>query len=160
MRAAIFAFSILTVVSLLAGLAATRPASASGGLACNAGDKAFAFSIEGGVSHGKAGSLFSVAADLRVSHAAVAEHMRHTTFALEHVAQYWLDGRELRLTLYREGGGEEPRGFVRVEVRTGVQGDPESGAYAGRYFVTVLDAEGRGDPGEFRAEGRIECFVE
>ena len=160
MRAAILALSILAATSLLAGLAATRPASASGGLACNAGEKAIAFSVEGGVSHGMAGSLFNLSGDLRVSHASVAQHMRQTTFALQHVAQYWLDGRELRLTLYREGGEGEPHGFVRVDVRTGAQGDPEDGAYAGRFFVTLLDANGRSDPGEFRAEGRIECFVE
>jgi hypothetical protein len=159
-----FEFHALTfgtaVVLGTALLASTGPASASGGLSCSAGETGITIQVDGGVSRGMGGQLFSFDGSVSIKDAAVAADLQNTSFAREHVAQYWLDGEELRLGIYRERDADKPHGYVELEVRAKVQGEPDEGLYAGTFLVKTWDGAGDGDPKEFKAEGAIECFVE
>lgn len=161
MRIAFLAVSLLATASLGAGLSlATGPAAAAGGISCSAGEKGVTLELEGGVSRGMGAALFSFAGHATIKDASVAQDLRNAAFGLEHVAQYWFDGEELRLALYRERDGDKPHGYVQAWVLTKVTGDPDEGLYAGTFGVHVWDGAGDGEPKTYRAEGAIECFGE
>lgn len=161
MGTTILALALAAAASLAAALAVgTAPASASGGLSCSAGDKGVAIELEGGVTRGMGGPLFSFSGEVTIKDEAVAADLRRTKFELAHVAQYWLDGKDLRLGLYRERDAEKPHGYVQVDVMTQNPGEPDEGMYEGTFTLTAWDTTGDGDPKEFHAEGEIECFSE
>ncbi len=163
MRAALFAISMLaaTLAPMLLG---TSPAAASGGLSCSADEKGITVELEGGVTRGMGGPLFSFAGRAAIEDASVAEDLRATAFELAHVAQYWLDGAELKLRLYRERDGDRPHGYVELLVDTKAQGEPDEGVYAGTFTIATFDGTGDGtgdgEPKQYEVEGQIECFAE
>jgi hypothetical protein len=159
MRSIISAIPLLAAISTGIVLASgTGPASASGGLSCSAGEKGVTLELEGGVSRGMGGALFSFSGLATVKDASVAQDLRNTRFELEHVAQYWNDGEEMRLSLYRERDADKPHGYVQAWVKTKVVGEPDEGQYAGTFGIHVWDGNGDGEPKTFDVEGRIECF--
>lgn len=150
MRAAITAFV------LLSGL---LPAAASGGLDCTAKDKKVEFELNGGVTRGMGSPIFSFQGTVTINDKSVAADLRETSFSMEHVAQYWLDDKDLRLDLYRERSGDKPHGYVELVLYTRPQGD--EGEYKGTYEVVVYD--GVADNAEARQakfKGEVGCFVE
>lgn len=162
MRITIYALALAAAASLAAALAVgTGPAVASGGLSCSAGETGVTVEVEGGVTRGMGGPLFSFNGRVVIKDASVAQDLRTTVFTLDHVPQYWFDGKDLRLSLYRERDADKPHGFVQVDIVTQSSGDDEGeGLYTGTFGLLVWDGTGDGDPKEFRAEGRIECFGE
>ena len=161
MRIEIYALALGAAVSLGAALAVgTNPAAASGGLSCSAGDKGVTIELEGNVTRGMGGPLFGFNGTVTIKDAAVAEDLRTTRFDLVHVPQYWIDGKELRLLLYRERDADKPHGYVMVEIRTENPGEPDEGMYEGTFSVSTFDGTGDGDPKMFDVEGKIECFSE
>jgi hypothetical protein len=161
MRSTILALTLAASASLAVALAfGTGPAAASGGLSCNAGEKGVTVELESGITRGMGGPLFNFNGTVTIKDPAVAEDLRTTTFQIEHVPQYWLDGKELRLGLYRERDADKPHGYVELVVTTGVVGEPDEGVYAGTFAVSTFDGTGDGEPKRFSSEGTIECFVE
>jgi hypothetical protein len=161
MRIEIYALALGAAVSLGAAFAVgINPAAASGGLSCSAGDGGVTVELEGNVTRGMGGPLFGFNGTVTIKDNAVAEDLRNTKFALDHVAQYWLDGKDLRLGLYRERDADKPHGYVQVDVLTQNPGEPDEGMYEGTFTLTAWDTTGDGDPKEFHAEGKIECFSE
>ncbi len=143
----------------LAILMVVSPASASGGLHCTADDKAVAFEVEGGVTHGMGGPLFSFRAEVDIRNPTVAGDLRKTSFAKDNVAQYWLDGEELKLLLYRERDGDKAHGYVQLLIETKAGGD--DGSYDGRYALSVFDTEGEAAEGTtLDMAGDVVCSAE
>jgi hypothetical protein len=150
------------VMLLFAGLAC-QPAFASGGLHCSADADGVTLEVNGGVTHGMGGPLFSFEGMLEIADKAIAADLAKTAFAREHVAQYWLDGEDLRLLLYREREGDKPHGYVELTIETKARaGDDGEGSYDGRYKLTVFDAtEDNGGEGvTVEREGEVECSAE
>lgn len=149
----------MRIVAAFAMLAVSAgSAMASGGLSCTVESNQLAISLDGGVSRGMGGALFSFSSTLEMNSAGIAEDLRVTEFSREHVAQYWLDGEALKLRLYRERE-DGPHGYVEVLVETAL-GDEGSGE--GEYLVTVYDmtnaVASEAEPARFT--GPIGCSVE
>lgn len=115
--------------------------------------------IESGVTRGMGSPVFNFRGEITISDKSVAEDLRTVTFDGSHLAQYWLDGEELRMVLYRERGADKPHGYVEVTVRT-KSGD--EGDYVGQYAVTVYDMDGAagGEGKILNYNGRTTCLVE
>lgn len=134
------------------------PARASGGLSCTSEDAFAVITIESGVTRGMGGPVFNFRATSVIRDDAVAGDLRNMAYDGEHLAQYWLDGEELRMLLYRERA-EGAHGYVQIEVRTS---SAEEGLYEGSYTLTGLDMTGdtTGEGRTFRQAGSVQCFVE
>lgn len=148
--------AIMTAMSILL---AAGPAVASGGLSCGAKDEAVKLTIESGVTRGMGSPVFDFRGEIEILDNAVAQDLRKMSFDKAHLAQYWLDGEELRLIVYREREADKPHGYVEVMVKT-KSGD--EGDYIGQYSVTVFDmADATGGEGKtFNFSGRATCLVE
>lgn len=148
---------------VLSAMLAASSAHASGGLNCSADAGGVTIEVGGGVTRGMGGPLFSFEGEVSDTGKGIAEDLAKTKFAREHVAQYWLDGEDLRLLLYREREGDKPHGYVELTILTKVRpGDDGEGLYDGRYDLTIFDAtEDNGGEGvTVKREGAIECFAE
>jgi len=150
---------IVTVLVVLA----SQPAFASGGINCSADAGGVTFDVGGDVTHGMGGPLFSFEGTVEIADKAVAADLGKTAFAREHVAQYWLDGEELRLLLYREREGDKPHGYVELTILTKARpGDEGEGFYDGRYELTVFDMtdENGGEGVTAKRDGEVACSAE
>lgn len=144
-----------TTLFLFLTALACQPAFASGGLQCSADAE--------GVTRGMGGPLFSFEGTLEIAEMGMAVDLAETGFAREHVAQYWLDGEDLRLVLYREREGDKAHGHVELTIETGARGgDDGEGFYDGRYELTVFDAtdDNGGEGVTVRREGEVVCSAE
>jgi hypothetical protein len=143
-------------------LLSTAAASASGGISCSADDAAAKFELMAGVTRGMGGPVFSFQGDVEILDQTVAEDLRKLSFERSHLAQYWLDGEELRLLLYRERDGDKAHGFVELTIRTKVKGEADEGVYDGTYELQVFDT-GDSSSAEGKTQsfpGTVSCFVE
>jgi hypothetical protein len=134
------------------------PAAASGGLSCEGKGQGASFSVEGGVTRGMGAPVFNFRGSSSIASKAVAPDLRRYSYTQEHLAQYWLDGDELRLVVYRERDAGKPHGYVQFTVLT--KGDDE-GTYTGTFAMSVFDGVddvSQGKTAEFA--GKVTCFVE
>ena len=146
------------IIAAAALLAAVDVAAASGGLWCDVEDKSVRIEINSGVTRGMGGPLFNFAGKLEILDTSVTENLRKTEFDSAHVPQYWLDGNELRLLLYREREGDKPFGSVELTILT--KADDE-GSYGGRYTLQVYDdVDGSPEGKSWSLEGEISCGAE
>jgi hypothetical protein len=151
-----------TLMTMLLMLAC-QPAFASGGVHCSADAGGVSFDVGGGVTHGMGGPLFSFEGEVAITCDGIAADLGKTVFAREHVAQYWLDGEDLRLLLYREREGDKPHGYVELTIQTKARpGDDGEGFYDGRYELTVFDMtnENGGEGVTLKREGEVACSAE
>lgn len=152
-----------TILGFGLGLMACQQAFASGGVHCSADADGVSFDVGGGVTHGMGGPLFSFEGRLEVKIPGVAGDLSQTVFAREHVTQYWLDGEDLRLLLYREREGDKPHGYVELTIETTARpGDDGEGFYDGRYGLSVFDMtdENGGEGVTIGREGVVVCSAE
>ena len=150
--------AVTILASLVLALSPLGEARASGGMFCSVEDDFAVVTIESGVTRGMGGPVFNFRATSFIRDDAVAGDLRNTSYDGEHLAQYWLDGEELRLLLYRERA-EGAHGYVQIELRTTAD---EEGLYRGSYDMTVFDLTGdsTGEGRTFKHGGSVECFVE
>ena len=150
------------LLSALCLAAWTSHALASGGLDCSAEDKAVKLSVGSGVTHGMGGPTFNFHGELELRSKSVAEDLRKLTFDDTNRPQYWLDGKELRLLLYKEREAEKKFGSVEVEIRTKAVGEPDEGTYNGSYKIAVYDGgeDGSGEGESATFTGKVSCFAE
>ena len=152
-----------TKLVLMLATLACQPAFASGGLHCSADAEGVAFEVSGGVARGMGSPLFSFDGTLEITDKSVAADLSRTIFARDHVAQYWLDGEDLRLLLYREREGDKPHGYVELTIVTKARpGDDGEGMYDGRYKLSVFDMteENGGEGVTVEREGEVVCSAE
>lgn len=139
---------------------ACQPAFASGGLHCSADADGVTFEVSGGVTRGMGGPLFSLEGVVEIADKAIAADLAKTAFSREHVAQYWLDGEDLRLVLYREREGDKPHGYVQLTIATKTRpGDDGEGFYDGRYALSVFDTTDNNGV-TIEREGAVSCSAE
>jgi hypothetical protein len=148
---------VLLVLIALSG----QPAFASGGVHCSADGDGVSFELDGGVTRGMGSPLFSFEGSVKMTLPGVVADLADTAFARDHVAQYWLDGDDLRLLLYREREGDKPHGYVELTIETTARpGDDGEGMYDGRYRLSIFDGAGEGEGMTVEREGAVECFAE
>ena len=136
-------------------------ASASGGLNCSADDAAAKFELMAGVTRGMGGPTFNFRGDLVLLDQAVADDLRKLSVEQHNLAQYWLDGEELRLLVYREREAEKLHGYVELTVRAKVKGEEDEGVYDGSYEIQVFDtSDGSAEGKMLDFAGQVSCFVE
>jgi hypothetical protein len=107
--------------------------------------------------------LFSFEGNLEIADKAITPDLARTTFVRDNVVQYWLDGEDLRLLIYREREGDKPHGYVELTIETNARpGDDGEGMYGGSYALRVFDMtnENGGEGMTVSREGAVECFVE
>jgi len=151
--------SMRAVLCFFAAMLAAGPTFASGGLSCEVEDKAVKLLVESGVTRGMGGPVFNFRGTLEVLDEAVAGDFRRISFDQAHLPQYWLDGDELRLLLYREREGDKPHGYVHFVIETK---SVDEGSYEGTYGLTVFDTTGdtTGEGKTVAHEGAVSCMVE
>jgi hypothetical protein len=143
---------------VLAGLAvATLPAAASGGIWCHLEDKSVKLSVDSGVTRGLGAPFFNFRGKLEILDRAIPEKLRTTEFDGQNLSQYWLDGRALKLHLYREW--EVDKSFDYVELVIETQAGDDEGLYGGSYKLTVF-AGAAGEGKETALDGEINCDAE
>lgn len=131
------------------------PASASGGFDCTAADARVKLAVSGGLSRGLGGRPFNVTGTLEVRKAKVAADFRTVAFTGEDLAQNWIDGRELRLRLYREREAD-PHGYVEIAIVTRAKDEID---FLGTYTVEIYEAA-TGSEGMVTLKGKVACSVE
>jgi hypothetical protein len=148
-----------SIIAFAALVCAVDTAAASGGLSCEVEDKSVRMAIGSGVTRGMGSPLFNFDGKLEVLDKSVAGDLMKTEFRDDHVAQYWLDGEDMRLLLYREREGDKPHGYVELTILTKAG---EEGTYAGHYSLSVLDTTGdtSAEGKTVTGEGEVSCFVE
>jgi hypothetical protein len=147
------------MLALAGVLLACGAASASGGIDCGAKDRKLEFNLHAGVTRGMGSPIFAFQGKVDIKDKSIAADLRKTSFSMDHVAQYWVDGKDLRLLLYREREGNKPHGYVELVIYTKSAGD-EIG-YDGTYELTVYDGVGENaEPKEAKFKGKVGCSVE
>jgi hypothetical protein len=91
-----------TIFGVTTLLLSAGSAFATGGIWCSAEDAAVKFLVEAGVTRGMGGPTFNFRGDLEILGRPVGDDLRNTVFEDSNLTQYWLDGKELRLLVYRE----------------------------------------------------------
>lgn len=147
--------TLVVLTLLLAGL---MPAHASGGVSCEAKDASVQFEAGGGVGRSVGGSLLNFTGEIKVKLKGAPADFRELKFKESDVSQRWMDGKEVRLQLYRERE-EGLFGYVNLEILTK---RVEEGSYAGRYELTIshLESEKATEAKKVTARGKVKCMTE
>jgi hypothetical protein len=138
-------------------LSSASEAAASGGLWCDVDDQSARIEIQGGVTHGMGGPLFSFVGKADARDASIPQDLRTTEFERSHVAQYWLDGKELRVLLYRERAADKAHGYVELTILTKAI---DESSYEGSYTLEVFDADASSEGKTWAYSGKIACGAE
>ena len=114
--------------------------------------------INAAVTRGMGSPVYDLTGSVEAVDAAAPADLAKTEFSREHLAQYWLDGQDLRMVLYRERGPEAPHGYAELTIRA--RADEEDG-YSGDWELSIFD--GTGDQPEGKSwmfGGKANCTVE
>ena len=139
-------------------MAATLPAAASGGIWCHLEDQSVKLSIDSAVTRGLGAPFFNFRGKLEILDPSVPQKLRTIEFEQQNLAQYWLDGRALKLDLYREWEVDKSFDYVELVIETQAS---DEGVYGGSYRLTIFDSAGAAGEGK-RTElgGEISCGAE
>ena len=148
-----------TIICVATLLTSASAAFASGGIWCDVDDPAVTFDVGAGVTRGMGGPTFNFRGDLEILGRPEGDSLRKTVFEDSNLTQYWLDGKELRLNIYREH--EVANAFNSVEL-TILTKTTDEGVYDGQYTLAVYDnaadVEKDGKPVELT--GKVSCGAE
>ncbi|PDQ20366.1 hypothetical protein CN311_14460 [Mesorhizobium sanjuanii] len=140
-------------------LSSVGTAFASGGIWCSADDTAVEFQVEAGVTRGMGGPTFNFRGDLEIKARPAGDSLRKAVFEDSNLAQYWLDGKELRLNIYREHQLADTYNHVELTILTKTS---DEGVYDGQYTLAIYDAAADADkdgkPVELK--GKVSCGAE
>ncbi len=148
-----------TIICTTTLLLSAGTAFASGGIWCSADDKAAIFEVEAGVTRGMGGPTFNFRGNLEILSRPAGDSLRKTVFEDSNLTQYWLDGKELRLNIYREHEVAEKINSVELTILTKTT---DEGVYDGSYTLAVYDAAADKDQDGKPVEvtGKVSCGAE
>lgn len=134
-------------------------AFATGGIWCSAEDAAVTFRVEAGVTRGMGGPTFNFRGDLEILGRPIGDDLRKTVFDGSNLTQYWLDGKELRLLVYREHEVANTYSSVELTIMTKAS---EEGTYDGHYSLAIYEgtADTGGDGMPAALTGKVSCGAE
>ncbi len=143
---------------LLLGMATS--AHASGGLNCEARDKAVKLALEAGVGRGAGSGFFSFNGQLEIMAPGAPKDFEKLQFEKDHLTQQWLDDRNLKLRIYRERDGE-PHGSIDIVIEAWPRKNAEDLEFRGAYTLTIFDIPTGGRDGKTMVlKGRVNCSAE
>lgn len=137
---------ILTVLLSLA----TTPVAASTGISCSQTSGPHVVDIGAAATRGMGSPVFQLGGQVEIADPRAPADLAKSAFALENLAQYWLDGDELRLLLYRENAATDA---IELEIRTR---SSDEGEYEGDYRIQLF----RVDQDAVELSGGISCAVD
>ena len=146
-----------TVLCAAVLLASVNDGFASGALWCSVDDAKVAFQLDAGVTRGLGGPTFNCRGDLEIKDRPAADSLRKTEFEDQNLAQYWLDGEELRLLVYREHEAKDSYRSVELTILTKAK---DEGTYDGRYTLAVYDGTAGVDSDPVELKGDVSCGAE
>ena len=148
-----------TLISTTMLLLSTGAAFASGGIWCSVEDKAVKFEVGAGVTTGMGGPTFNFRGDLEILGRPAGDSLRKTVFEDSNLTQYWLDGKELRLNIYREHEVANTYNSVELTILTKAR---DEGVYDGRYTLAIYDAAADTDQDgkQVEVKGKVSCGAE
>jgi hypothetical protein len=148
-----------TIICVATLLLSASAAFASGGIWCDVDDTAVTFDVGAGVTRGMGGPTFNFRGDLEIKARPVGDGLRKTVFEDSNLTQYWLDGKELRLNIYREHQLADAYNYVELTILTKTS---DEGVYDGQYTLTVYDNAADTDKDGKTAEltGKVSCGAE
>jgi hypothetical protein len=148
-----------TIICVATLLLSASTAFASGGIWCDVDDIAVTFDVGAGVTRGMGGPTFNFRGDLEIKARPVGDGLRKTVFEDSNLTQYWLDGKELRLNIYREHQLGDAYNSVELTILTKAS---DEGIYDGQYTLAVYDnaadTDKDGKPAELT--GKVSCGAE
>lgn len=148
-----------TIFCVTTLLLSAGTAFATGGIWCSAEDAAVKFEVEAGVTRGMGGPTFNFRGDLEILGRPVGDDLRKSVFEDSNLTQYWLDGKELRLLVYREHEVANTYSSVELTILTKAS---EEGVYDGRYSLAIYDGTAAADKDDKPVEltGKVSCGAE
>ncbi|TIX00798.1 MAG: hypothetical protein E5V59_05875 [Mesorhizobium sp.] len=148
-----------TIICVAMILLSASAAFASGGFWCNADDTAVTFDVGAGVTRGMGGPTFNFRGDLEIKARPAGDSLRKTVFEDSNLTQYWLDGKELRLNIYREHEVAQKFNSVELTILTKTS---DEGVYDGQYTLAIYDAAADTDQDGKPVEvtGKVSCGAE
>lgn len=138
-------------------VASTNGVFASGALWCSVDDHQVAFQLDAGVTRGLGGPTFNFRGDLEIKARATGDSLRKTVFEDKNLAQYWLDGKDLRLLVYREHEAGDSYRSVELTILTTAK---DESVYDGRYTLSVHDGTAGADSEPVELKGDVSCGAE
>ena len=145
------------ILCVAAFLASASGASASGALWCSVDDHQVAFQLDAGVTRGLGGPTFNFRGDLEIKARKAGDSLRKTVFEDQNLAQYWLDGEEMRLLVYREHEAKDTYRSVELTILTKAK---DEGTYDGRYTLSVFDGTAGVSSDPVELKGDVSCGAE
>jgi hypothetical protein len=147
------------IICALALLISAGAAFGSGGIWCSADDAAVKFQVDAGVTTGMGGPTFNFRGDLEIRGQPVGGDLRKTVFEDSNLTQYWLDGKELRLNIYREHEIDKIYNSVELTILTKAS---DEGIYDGQYTLAIYDgaADANSDGKPEDLKGKVSCGAE
>lgn len=149
---------VLAAAAVLIGFSAGS-AFATGNLGCAIDDATMDLNIESVITHGLGEPIVSLRGELKLKDRAASDLFGVTEFDGTHVAQYWLEGTDLRLLVYRDLDAKTAHGSAELTIKT--QAIDDEGGFEGRYRLSVfykLDGDA-GDGHTIERDGKIGCFA-
>jgi hypothetical protein len=128
-------------------LMTVSPASASGGVWCDANDSHMTISIHAPMT--RSGGVYTLKGVVRFKQPSVPAELRNLEFGHEHLSRFAISARDASMTLRRE----LPTKPELVELEIEVSG--EEGEYQGQYSAIVHN--GNAQPKAARIVGAILC---
>lgn len=125
------------------------PASAAGGVWCDAHDRHAAISVHAPMT--RSGGVYTLEGSLRFKQADVPAGLKSVDFSFDHLRQAEVGARRVVMNLRREHAGRAPQ-FVELEIDvSGAEGE-----YEGRYVAVVHN----GQQAKLSVTGAIACGAE
>ncbi|RWC31798.1 MAG: hypothetical protein EOS27_08645 [Mesorhizobium sp.] len=148
-----------TTICVAMLLSSASAAFASGGIWCSTDDPVAIFEVEAGVTRGMGGPTFNFRGNLEILSRPAGDSLRKTVFEDSNLTQYWLDGKELRLNIYREHEVAQKFNSVELTILTKTS---DEGVYDGQYTLAIYDAAADTDQDGKPVEvtGKVSCGAE
>ena len=122
-------------------------------------DKTLKLSVEGAFSRGVGEGVINFGGRIEVLAKTTPDDFRSVDLEREHLTQTWINGRDLKLRMYREReGNAAPHGYIELLLETR-QSSRDELEYTGSYVLTVFhlksgqDSEGK----TLSARGKAKC---
>lgn len=139
-------------------LCSTATALASGGLSCSQADGPHSVEINAAVTRGMGSPVYELTGSVEAKDPAAPADLAKTEFKREHLAQYWLDGEDLRMVLYRERGADAPHGYAELTILAKAN---DEDIYLGEWKLSLYDGTGDQPEGKtWEYAGKADCTVE
>src|SRR5262249_1350710 len=118
--------------------------------------------VEGTFSHGLGAALVNFGGTVGIKLAGPPDSLRKLELARDNAAQYWLQGKDFRLGLYKEQGAGDLHQTIDLVIVTARRSkDEDDIEYVGTYVLEVshYDPKAGAEAKTWKAKGKAVCSV-